>query len=244
LQAIAVLGLLPHNIQDGIDEFGTLRVVTLGPVVSGAGLAKDEVIGAEYPAEGAGPDRIHCSRFEIHEDGTWNVPSATGLIIVDVDTLELEFGVTAVGSGLVDAVLAADDFPELGSDLVAALAALDVEDFSHFVCRESVGEGRGRFNYPLLPFIFSSSLLSCSFVDTISRTSLSLSLSLYTCGSYFSPFSLLFFDLLPLSIPIQPPHLNYFLPTNNFYLLIQILLRESNTAYLFPPIFFNLIVFK
>lgn len=30
----------------------------------------------------------------------------------------------------------ADYFPELGSDLVAALAALDVEDFTHFLERE------------------------------------------------------------------------------------------------------------
>jgi len=158
LQAIAVLSLLPHNIQDGIDEFGTLRVVTLGPVVAGAGLPKDKVIGAEYLAERAGPDRIHCAGFQIHEDGTWNVPSATGLVIVDIDTLELEVGVTAVVSGVVDAVLAADDFPELCSDLVAALAALDVEDFSHFVGK--CGRTEGRLKYPLLPFIFSSSLFS------------------------------------------------------------------------------------
>ena len=153
LHAIAVLGLLPHNIQDGIDKFGTLGVVTLGPVVTGAGLPEDEVIGPEYLTEGAGPDRIHCAGFQIHEDGTWNVPSATGLIVVDIDALELEFGVTAVVAGVVDAVLAADDFPELGSDLVAALAALDVEDFSHFVVK--VGEVRGRLNNVLLPFIFS-----------------------------------------------------------------------------------------
>lgn len=33
---------------------------------------------------------------------------------------------------MVNAVLVADHFPELGSDLVAALATLDVQDFSHF----------------------------------------------------------------------------------------------------------------
>jgi hypothetical protein len=29
-------------------------------------------------------------------------------------------------------VLVGDDFPELGADLVAALASLDVDDFSHW----------------------------------------------------------------------------------------------------------------
>ena len=53
------------------------------------------------------------------------------LVEVDVDALELEVGVTVVGAGGVNAVFVGDDFPELGADLVAALAGLDVDDFSH-----------------------------------------------------------------------------------------------------------------
>jgi len=34
-------------------------------------------------------------------------------------------------TGGVNAVLVGNDFPELGSDLVAALAALDMNDFTH-----------------------------------------------------------------------------------------------------------------
>ena len=37
-----------------------------------------------------------------------------------------------VGAGGVNAVLVGDDLPELGSDLVAALTGLNVDDFSHF----------------------------------------------------------------------------------------------------------------
>jgi hypothetical protein len=36
-----------------------------------------------------------------------------------------------VGTGWVNAVLVRDDFPELGTDLVTALATLDVNDFTH-----------------------------------------------------------------------------------------------------------------
>ena len=56
LETIAGLGLLADNVQDGVNELGALSVVTLGPVVAGARLAKDEVVGAEDLAEGAGAD--------------------------------------------------------------------------------------------------------------------------------------------------------------------------------------------
>jgi hypothetical protein len=39
----------------------------------------------------------------------------------------LKLGVPVVGAGGVDAVLVGDDLPELGSDLVAALASLGVD---------------------------------------------------------------------------------------------------------------------
>ena len=54
-----------------------------------------------------------------------------------VDALELEVRVAVVGTGGVDAVLVGDDFPELGTDLVAALAALDVDEFTHDLSRRS-----------------------------------------------------------------------------------------------------------
>jgi len=37
-----------------------------------------------------------------------------------------------VGTGGVNSVFVRDDFPELGTDLVTALASLNVNDFSHF----------------------------------------------------------------------------------------------------------------
>ena len=47
LEAVAGLGLLADDIEDRVDELGSLGVVSLGPVVTGSGLAEDEVIGAE-----------------------------------------------------------------------------------------------------------------------------------------------------------------------------------------------------
>ena len=134
MQAVAILGFFAYDVEDGVDELGAFGVVTFGPVVAGAGLAKDEVVGAEDLAVGAGSDGVHGAGLQIHEDGAWNVPSAAGFIVINIDALQLELGVAAVLSGVVDAVLVAYHLPELRSDLVTALPSLDVQDFSHFHC--------------------------------------------------------------------------------------------------------------
>nr|GLL25988.1 hypothetical protein PanWU01x14_322940 [Ipomoea trifida] len=138
LETIAVLGLFTDDIENGVDELSALSVVSLSPVVAGAGLTEDEVVGAEDLAVGAGADGVHGARLEIHEDGAGDEAAAASLVVVDVDALELEVGVAMVAAGGVDPVLGADHLPELGSDLVAALAALDVKNLAHFglICEE------------------------------------------------------------------------------------------------------------
>jgi len=131
LEAIAALGLLADNIEDGINELSTLSVVTLGPVVTSSGLAEDEVVGAEDLTVRSRADRVHGTGLQIHEDGAGHIASTRSFVVVDVDALELEIGVTVVGSGGVNAVLIADNLPELGTDLVTALASLNVNDFAH-----------------------------------------------------------------------------------------------------------------
>ena len=131
LQAIAVLRLLPHDIKNGIDQLRAFSVMSLCPVVAGATLSEDEVVGPKDLAVGPRSEAVHGPGLEIHEDGPRNEAPATCLVVVDIDSLELEVGVTLVAAGSVDAVLGADHLPELGPDLVAALAALDVEDLAH-----------------------------------------------------------------------------------------------------------------
>ena len=131
LEAVAGLGLLAHDVEDRVDELGALGVVALGPVVARARLAEDEVVRAEDLAEGARADRVHGARLEVHEDGARHVAAARRLVVVHVDALELEVRVAVVRARRVDAVLVGDDLPELGADLVAALAALDVDDLAH-----------------------------------------------------------------------------------------------------------------
>jgi hypothetical protein len=105
--------------------------VTLGPVVTGSGLAEDEVIRAEELTEWSGTDGVHGTWLEVHKDGTRHVATAGGFVVVHVDALKLKVGVTVVGTGWVNAVLVGDHLPELGTDLVAALTALDVHKLAH-----------------------------------------------------------------------------------------------------------------
>ena len=133
LKAIASFSFFSGNVEDGVNEFSTLSVVALSPVVTGSGLAEDEVVGSEELTEGSSSDGIHGSGFEIHKDGTGDISSTSGLIIVDVDSFELKIGISVVSTCGVDSVLVGDDLPELGTDLVTALTSLDVNNFSHLV---------------------------------------------------------------------------------------------------------------
>ena len=133
LQAITVFGLFANDIKDGIDQFSAFGVVSLGPIVAGAGLSKDEVIRAEDLAVGAGSNAIHGPWLQIHQHSPRNVPSSRSLIVVHVYPLQLDIGGHISGelSGGIDPVLVADHFPEFGTDLVPALATLHVQYFPH-----------------------------------------------------------------------------------------------------------------
>mmetsp|Transcript_21139 Transcript_21139/g.29810 ORF Transcript_21139/g.29810 Transcript_21139/m.29810 type:complete len:311 (+) Transcript_21139:547-1479(+) len=131
LEAVARLGFFTDNVEDRVDQFSTFGVVTLGPVVTGSGLSEDEVVRAEDLAKRTGTDGVHGTGLEVHKDGTRDIAASSSFVVVNVDTFELEIRVAVVGTGRVNTVLVADDFPELGTDLVTALASLDVNDFAH-----------------------------------------------------------------------------------------------------------------
>ena len=144
LQAVAGLGLLAHDVEHGVNELSALGVVAFGPVVAGTGLSENEVVGAEQLAERSRADGVHGSGLEVHEDGAGDVASTGGLVVVHIDALQLEVGVTVVGTSGVNAVLVGDNLPELSADLVAALATLDVNELAHLEGRGLCGLGLGR----------------------------------------------------------------------------------------------------
>jgi len=126
LEAIAAFSFLSDNVEDGVDEFSTFGVVTLGPVVTSTSLSENKVVWSEELTEWASSNRVHRSWFEIHEDSSWDESTTGSFVIVDVDSLKLEVRVTVIGTGWVDTVLIGDNFPEFGTDLVTTLTSLDV----------------------------------------------------------------------------------------------------------------------
>jgi hypothetical protein len=131
LEAIATFSFLSDDIEDGVDEFSTFSVVTLGPVVTSTSLTEDEVIRSEELTKRSSSDGIHSSWLKIHKDGSGDITTTSGFVEVDVDSFKLEIGVTVVCTSGVNTVFIGDDFPEFGTDLVTALTTLDMDDFSH-----------------------------------------------------------------------------------------------------------------
>jgi hypothetical protein len=132
LEAIATFGFLSDNIKDGVNEFSTFGVMTLGPIVTGTSLSENEVVWSEELTEWSSSDGVHGSWFKIHEDCSWDVSTTGSFVEIDIDSLELEIWVTVISTSWVNSVFVWDDFPELGTDLVTALTSLNVNDFSHF----------------------------------------------------------------------------------------------------------------
>ncbi|KVH94862.1 hypothetical protein Ccrd_003068 [Cynara cardunculus var. scolymus] len=132
LKTVTVFGLLPDNIKNRIDQLGTFGIVTFSPVVSGTRLAKNKVVRSEDLTIGTRSETVHGTGLKIHEHSPWNEPATTCFIVIDIDPLKLEIGIALVTAGGINAVFRTNHLPELGTDLVAALASLDVKNLTHF----------------------------------------------------------------------------------------------------------------
>ena len=97
-----------------------------GPVVPRPGLAEHEVVRPEDLAEGTGPDAVHGARLQVHQHGPGHVLAPAGLVVVDIDPLQLEVGLPSVGAGGVNAVLVRDDLPELKHNGVTQLFSIEL----------------------------------------------------------------------------------------------------------------------
>ena len=120
--------------------------MSLSPVISSPTLSKNKVVRPKNAPIRSGPDTVHGARLKVHQDGPgdklatrhkllppglglWRQPH--GLIVVDLNPLHLQLRGASVSTGWVNSVLIGDYFPELCSDLIAALASLQMDNFSH-----------------------------------------------------------------------------------------------------------------
>jgi len=90
LEAIATFSFLSNDVEDGVDQLSTFGVMTLGPVVTGSTLSEDEVVWSEELTEWSSSDGVHCAGLQVHEDGSGDITTSSGLVVINVDSLELE----------------------------------------------------------------------------------------------------------------------------------------------------------
>jgi hypothetical protein len=126
LETVATFSLLSDDIKDGVNELGSLSVVTLSPVVTSTSLTEDEVVRTEELTEGAGTDGVHGTWLQVNQDCSGDIAATSSLVEVDVDTFELKIAITVVGTGGVDTMFISNYLPELGTDLVTTLTRLNV----------------------------------------------------------------------------------------------------------------------
>jgi len=131
LKAVTGLSLLADNIEYRVNQFSTLSVVSLGPVVTSTSLPEDKVVRAKDLAKGSSTNRVHGSGLKVHQHGAGHVAATSRFVEVHVDALQLKVGVTMVRSGGVNTMLIGDNLPELGTNLVATLATLNVYNLPH-----------------------------------------------------------------------------------------------------------------
>lgn len=120
--------------------------MAFGPVISGSTLAKDEIVWTEQLAKRTSPNGVHCARFQIDQYSPGNIFAAARLIVVNVDALQLQVRITVIGACGLNPMLVRNDFPKLEikrvsliysapgclcSNLIAALASLDVNNLAH-----------------------------------------------------------------------------------------------------------------
>jgi hypothetical protein len=94
-------------------------------------LPKNKVIWPEELTVLARLHGVHSPGLQIHEDRSGDVFAASCFVVINIDPFELKIRVTMRGISRANAMLVGGDFPELRTNLVPALAGLDVHSFTH-----------------------------------------------------------------------------------------------------------------
>lgn len=116
LKTVATFGFLANDVEDGIDQLCAFRVMPFRPIVTGATLPEDKIVRSKYLTERARSYRIHRARFQIDQNGSRNVFPAGRFVVINVNTFQLEIGVTVIGSRRIDSMLVGYYLPKLSCD--------------------------------------------------------------------------------------------------------------------------------
>ena len=87
--------------------------MSLCPIVSCAWLSKHKVIWSEDGSIWSSSHGIHGAGLQVKKDGSGNIFAGASLVVVDINSLQLEVWCALIITIWVDAMLIRDDFPEL-----------------------------------------------------------------------------------------------------------------------------------
>eukprot|EP00747_Dinoflagellata_sp_TGD_P141305 gnl/TRDRNA2_/TRDRNA2_176109_c1_seq1.p3 gnl/TRDRNA2_/TRDRNA2_176109_c1~~gnl/TRDRNA2_/TRDRNA2_176109_c1_seq1.p3 ORF type:complete len:142 (-),score=0.05 gnl/TRDRNA2_/TRDRNA2_176109_c1_seq1:1596-2021(-) len=131
LKTVTRLSFFTNNVQNNVNKFSTLCVVTLSPIISSTSLAEYKVIRTKNLSKRTRSYRVHRSRFKVHENSAWYITTFSSFVEVDVDTFELKFRITIVCTIRVYSMFITNDFPKFSSNLITTLASLNMNYFTH-----------------------------------------------------------------------------------------------------------------
>jgi hypothetical protein len=133
LKTGTVIGQLTDSIQAQVDDFLTDGIVTTSEIVSSIFFTRDQLFRMEQLSVGTSTNFINNGRFQIDEDGSWDVFTSTSFgekgvesIITTTDGL--------IGRHLtirLDTVFQTEQLPAGVTDLDTGLTDMDTKSFTH-----------------------------------------------------------------------------------------------------------------
>jgi hypothetical protein len=79
LEDVAVVCFVASYVEHLLNDFGALRVVAFGPVVSGTALTVDHIVRLKEAAGNPRANRLHHSRLQVDEHSAGDVPTDVGV---------------------------------------------------------------------------------------------------------------------------------------------------------------------
>lgn len=104
LQTIAVLCLPPGDVENAVHELSAFSVVAFRPIVTSSMTSGDKIIRIEQAADGAEPQRVDLSWFEIAQHASWNESTVLSALVVNIEPLIRKDVVAVKVSASVDVV--------------------------------------------------------------------------------------------------------------------------------------------
>eukprot|EP00343_Euplotes_focardii_P008112 CAMPEP_0205819214 /NCGR_PEP_ID=MMETSP0206-20130828/1483_1 /ASSEMBLY_ACC=CAM_ASM_000279 /TAXON_ID=36767 /ORGANISM="Euplotes focardii, Strain TN1" /LENGTH=491 /DNA_ID=CAMNT_0053112525 /DNA_START=126 /DNA_END=1602 /DNA_ORIENTATION=+ len=133
LEAGAVVSQLADAVEAQVNDLLTDRVVATRVVVGRVLLTRDQLLGVEELAVGAGADLVDDGRLKVQEDGAGNVLASTSLREEGVESVVLDTNGLVRGHGTVglDAMFEAEQLPAGVTDLDTSLTDVDRDHLTH-----------------------------------------------------------------------------------------------------------------